>query len=156
MSNEPSLSSGPEGTLMKSFRRFTGLLIPPSLMLVVLLMLMEQFTEIQDRNELLTATVVVALVSLSALAFSWARCLPENLLKIYGETIHGAGVDLFIASLPALISAFLIWIKLPPTLEYTVTTLLVFSLQWFFLLIALVYSLLALMRLLKVALQMRK
>jgi hypothetical protein len=36
---------------MKSFRRFTGLLIPPSLMLVVLLMLMEQFTEIQDRNE---------------------------------------------------------------------------------------------------------
>lgn len=155
MSNDPSFPSRAEGAFMKAFRRFTVILIPPSLLLIVVLVMAEQFTEIQDRNEILTATVVVALMSMSALSFSWVRCLPDDLLRTYGDVIHGAGIDLFIASLPALISAFLIWIKVPTPIDSIAGTLLIFTLHWIFLLMAMVYSVNALLRLLRVALEIR-
>jgi hypothetical protein len=133
-------------------RRLTLLLFPPALLLMFVLAMLLQFVELQDRNEVISTGIVIALFSMSALSFGWNRSLSDlgDRQKL-GPRIHYAGEGLFIAALLALVALFFIAIKLPPSMVTPWITNLLFSLHWVFLLLAMIYAVQAVWDLFKVA-----
>jgi len=122
-------------------RRITLILLPPALLLIFVTVMLLQFVELQDRNEVVSTGIVIALLSMSALSFGWNRSLSdlsdrENL----GPRIHYAGEGLFIAALLALVALFFIWIKLPAWISTPWVDYFLFALHWFFLLLAMIYA----------------
>ena len=111
-----------------------------------------QFVEFQDRNEVVSTGIVIAILSISALSFGWSRSLsdlgdPQKL----GPRVHYAGEGLFIAALLALIALFFIWIKLTTSIATPLIGHLVFGFHWLFLLMAMIYAMKSVWELFKVA-----
>jgi len=95
-------------------RRITLLLVPVALLLMFVTEMLVQFVELQNRNEVISRGIVIALLSMSALLFGWNRSLSDlGDREKLGTRIHYAGEGLFIAALLALAAVFFIWIKLP-------------------------------------------
>lgn len=100
---------------LSSFRQMLRIvacvLAPAFLVLLAAVVLVSQFTELATRNELLSLTSFIVILSLSGLAFNWSRVsasfAPEVLLK----KIYQAGVDLFLASILAMIATGFAWLQ---------------------------------------------
>ena len=93
-------------------RKLTCLLLGPFLCLTAVVILATQFTELASKNEILSLTSFLVLLSFSALAFNWCRvstsaCSESDLVAVYE-----VGVDLFLSSMLALIATFLAWVQL--------------------------------------------
>ena len=122
-------------------RRITLLLVPVALLLMFVTEMLVQFVELQDRNEVVSTGIVIALLSMSALSFGWNRSLSDlGDRQRLGPKIHYAGEGLFIAALLALAALFFIWIKLPTWISTPWIGHLLFALHWFFLLLAMIYA----------------
>ena len=111
-----------------------------------------QFVELQDRNEVVSTGIVIALLSMSALSFGWNRSLSDlgDRQKL-GPRIHYAGEGLFIAALLALAALFFIWIKLPGWISSPLIGHMLFALHWLFLLLAMIYATQSIWELFRVA-----
>lgn len=142
---------------LRLLRQVTLLLVPPALLLMLVTEMLDQFVELQDRNEVVSTGIVIALLSMSALSFGWNRSLADlgDRARI-GPTIHRAGVHLFTAALLALLALFFIWIKLPAWIAKPWMETVLFSLHWIFLLLAMVYAAQAVLSLFKVAMSDRE
>lgn len=137
--------------LRKSLRWLSLLLLPYSFILILILLLTSQFTELGTSNEILSFSSFITLLSLSALAFNWSRVSISFTSELLLETIYRAGIDLFLASLLALISTFFAWLLTKPGLivPFSRTTqFCLFGLHWLFLALSLLLFLLALFQLL--------
>lgn len=124
-------------TVTRRIRAFSLALLPSAIGLLALSVLVAQFKELGTNQEILPLSSFVVLISLSALAFNWCRVsssfAPENLLK----TVYRAGIDLFLASLLALVTTAVAFvITLVPTLPAW-TQVALFTLHWLFLFLAL-------------------
>jgi hypothetical protein len=140
--------------LQKSLRWLSLLLIPYFFMLILVILLGTQFTELGTSNEILSFSSFITLLSLSALAFNWSRVSSSFTSEALLETIYRAGIDLFIASLLALIATFFAWLLTKPGLlvPFSKTMqILLFALHWIFLALSLLLFLLALFQLLGTA-----
>lgn len=137
--------------LQKSLRRLSLLLIPYFFMLILAILLGTQFTALGNSNEILSFSSFITLLSLSALAFNWSRVSTSFTSEVLLKTIYRSGIDLFIASLLALIATFFAWLLTKPGLlvpfSRTIQVIL-FALHWVFLTLALLLFLLALFQLL--------
>jgi transposase len=91
-----------------------------------------QFLKIASKNELLSLTSFVVLLSFSALSFNWCRVSPSYSSEKLLNVICSAGVDSFIASLLALVAAFFAWLQtmnlsILPSIGYPLLFVLHFS-----------------------------
>jgi len=131
-------------------RKVSCLLLGPFLCLTAAVLLVSQFSELDSRNEILSLTSFLVLLSFSALAFNWCRvptsaCSERDLVAVYE-----VGVDLFLSSMMALLATFFSWLPsgasgIPSTLNPVL-----FILHLVFLLGALVLFLVAIFALLRV------
>lgn len=142
----------PSSGHQKFLRRLAFLLLPPFLILIAVCLLALQFQEIASKNEALSLTSFIVLLSFSALAFNWCRVspalVPEHTLKV----LYTAGVDLFLASLLALVATFFAKVQtvnLP--LLPAMANPLFFVLHWIFLLLSLLLFLGAILTILRAA-----
>jgi len=136
----------------KPLRWLSLLLIPYFFILILVVLLCMQFTELGTSNEILSFSSFITLLSLSALAFNWSRVSTSFTSDLLLETIYRAGIDLFIASLLALIATFFAWLLTKPgvIIPFSSTTqILLFTLHWVFLAPSLLLFLLALFQLLE-------
>ncbi len=129
-------------------RRFSCLVLPPFLALGALTILITQFFEISSRQEVLSLTSFVVLLSFSALAFNWSRVGPDLASPEKLRAIYEAAVDFFIASMLALVSTMFTWLQNSPGTPLMGQIL--FALHWIFLLASIVLLLVALLALLRV------
>jgi hypothetical protein len=133
-----------------ALRRLSCFLLPPFLILTAVVVLLTQFTELASRNEILSLTSFLVILTFSSLAFNWCRvstdsCPEEDLVAVYD-----CGVDLFLSSMMALIAAFFSWLQLGGAGLPAFLNPLLFALHWFFLLVALVLFAIAVFHLLDV------
>lgn len=136
----------------KPLRWLSLLLIPYFFILILVVLLGMQFTELGTSNEILSFSSFITLLSLSALAFNWSRVSTSFTSDLLLETIYRAGIDLFIASLLALIATFFAWLLTKPGVIIPfsmITQLFLFGLHWVFLALSLLLFLLALFQLLE-------
>ena len=142
----------PARSFARLLRRITMLLLPPALLLIFVAEMLLQFVELQDRNEVISAGIVIALLAMSTLSFGWNRSL-SNLGDHagMGPRIHQAGVNLFTAALLALVALFFVWIKLPSWMAIPSMETFFFVLHWVFLLLAMIYAMQAVWTLVMVA-----
>jgi hypothetical protein len=130
-------------------RRITFFLLPPFLIVISLSILAAQFTEFATKSEILSLSSFVVLLSFSALAFNWCRVSPaltsEKILKL----VYQSGIDLFLASLLALIASFFSWLKTNPSFLSLYPGL--FVLHWLFLTLAIFLFLIAILAIIKAA-----
>ena len=127
------------------------LLIPYFFILILLILLGTQFTELGTSNEILSLTSFVTLLTLSSLAFNWSRVSTSFTSEVLLQAIYRSGIDLFVASLLALIATFFAWLLTKPGLiiPFSRTVLIVlFCLHWIFLALSLLLFLLSLFQLL--------
>jgi len=136
-------------SLRSLLRRASFLLLPPLLILISLGLLATQFTEVATNKEILTLTTFAVLLSFSALAFNWSRIntafISEDILK----GVYQAGIDLFLASLLALIAASFAWLQSLPKLPWPALKLWLFALHWSFLLLSTLLFLTAILALIQ-------
>ena len=132
-----------------SLRRITCVLLPSVLILIVLSLLAAQLTELTTKNEILSLSSFIVLLSFSALAFNWCRVSPsfasEKLLRL----VYQAGIDLFLASLLALVATFFAWLKTTSSLVPSSLYPVLFVLHWLFIAISAFIFLLAILSILK-------
>jgi hypothetical protein len=125
-------------------RRIALALLPSLLCLIALSLLAIQFREMSTRNEILSLSSFIVLISFSALAFNWSRASPflssEKILKIVFQT----GIDLFLASLLALVATFFSWLQSIPSLPAFCYPLF-FGIHWIFLLISVLFFLISML-----------
>lgn len=129
-------------------RRFSCLVLPPFLALIAVAILVTQFFEISNRQEMLSLTSFVVLLSFSALAFNWSRVGPDLAPPEKLKSIYEAAVDFFVASLLALVSTMFTWLQNAPGNPFLWK--IFFVLHWVFLLASIVLLLVALLSLLRV------
>jgi hypothetical protein len=128
------------------------LMVSPALLLMFDTEVLNQFVELQDRDEAISAGIVIALLSMSGLSFAWSSSLSDLGDRArMGPRIHLAGVGLFTAALLALIALLFIWIKLPAWIAASWLELFLFALHWLFLLLAMIYATQSVWELFKVA-----
>jgi hypothetical protein len=137
--------------IQKSLRWLSLLLIPYFFMLILVVLLGTQFTELGTSNEILSFSSFITMLSLSAMAFNWSRVSTSFTSEALLERIYRSGIDLFIASMLALIATFFAWLLTKPGLlvpfSRTIQVIL-FALHWVFLALSLLLFLLALFQLL--------
>ncbi|EAQ79695.1 hypothetical protein DSM3645_24340 [Blastopirellula marina DSM 3645] len=78
------------------------------------MVLISQFAEMKNRNEILSFTSFIVILSLSALAFNWCRVTPTFASEAILKQIYRAGIDFFLASMMALIATCLAWMRTLP------------------------------------------
>ncbi len=134
----------------KLLRRCAVILLPVLLIVIALSILAAQLTELATQKEVLSLSSFIAILSFSGLAFNWCRVssslAPEPLLK----SVYEVGIDLFLASLLALVATFFAWLQTMPTVLPAALGPVIFGLHLLFLSLALVYFLVSILCLLRV------
>ena len=136
--------------LRLQIRRITCFLLPPFLCMTALVLLITQFTELASKNEILSLTSFLVILSFSALAFNWCRLSTNTCSEADLDAVYEVGVDLFLSSMMALIAAFFAWLQLGMTGIPLSLNPVFFTMHWFFLLFALLLFLIAIIHLLEV------
>ena len=109
---------------------------------------MTQFTELGTATEILSLSSFITLLSFSALAFNWCRVSPSLTPEILLASVYQAGIDLFLASLLALVATFFAWLQINlPGLPAGFQPI-VFFLHWIFLFLSLLLFALSMLQLL--------
>jgi hypothetical protein len=125
-------------------------LLPPFLSLTAVVILFAQFTELASKNEILSLTSFLVLLSFSALAFNWCRVTSGACSEADLNVVYHVGVDLFLSSMMALISAFFSWLQVGLEGIPSSLNLLYFTMHWFFLMLSMILFLIAIFHLLEV------
>lgn len=137
-------------TIQHGLRWFACVIVPIGLLLVAVIVLLSQLTELKSRQEVLSLTSFLVILTLSALSFNWSRATHTFTSEATREKIYQAGVDLFLASLLALIAACFAWLQSNPPSAFGLpifannqqfVLLLLFWIHWTFLLLALLMTL---------------
>lgn len=97
--------------VQQTLRRIACVIVPISLFLVAVIVLLWQFSEITSRQEVLSLTSFLVILTLSALSFNWSRATHTFAADEAREQIYRAGIDLFLASLLALIATCFAWMQ---------------------------------------------
>jgi len=139
--------------LRKFLRGSAFILLPSFLILILISVLVSQFTELGTRNEILSLSSFITLLSFSALAFNWCRISPTLTPEPLLAQVYQCGVDLFLASLLALIATFFAWFQLTPSSLPPATQPILFAIHWIFLTLSLLFFLVSILQLLRVAKQ---
>ena len=134
--------------LLKALRSISLFLIPPFLVLITISVLVAQFSELGTANEILSLTSFITLLSFSALAFNWSRVSPTLTPESLLTPVYQTGIDLFIASLLALVATYFAWLQVNPPRILTGLQPILFSLHWIFLFLALLLFAVLMLRLL--------
>jgi hypothetical protein len=147
--------TSPLTVLRKLLRKASFILLPIFLVLILVSVLASQFTELASRNEVLSLSSFITLLTFSGLAFNWCRVSPAIVPEALLNFVYRAGVDLFLASLLALIATFFAWLQINPSgLPSTIQPILqpiLFPLHWLFLALSLLLFLLSIFHLLHIA-----
>lgn len=124
------------------------ILLWPGMITMAIALLWIQLMELRGNKEILPLSSFVLLLSLSALGFNWCRTTPKYSSDAALETACRSAIKLFVASLLALVSAGLAFIRqsisgMPDTLATSI-----FVLHWLFLALALALFLAAILSML--------
>jgi len=141
-----------------SFRRIllslSCTLLRPVICVLAITMLVAQFTEVTSNSEILPLTSFIVLLSFSALAFNWCRVPPAFSSESALLIVYRTGIDLFIASLLALVSTFFAWMLTIQSGFPRFLTIAIIVLHWIFLFLALLLFVLAVLSLVAIVKQL--
>lgn len=138
-----------------SFSRFQRMLLIAAcavlalaLVVISLLLVVNQFSEAASKDEMLSLTSFVVILTFSGLTFNWCRVPPnfgsEEILK----KVYWAGIQLFLSSLFALVASFFTWFQRSPEMNASWMSKSCLILHWVFISLAIVFFLIAMLRLL--------
>ena len=134
--------------LHQKLRRLVCAIVGVFLIIISLVIILTQFTELSAKNENLSLASFLVILTFSGVAFQWAGVTagfasPKVLKKVYQT-----GVDLFLDSILALIAAFFAWLQSTPELmpPWLASTCIV--IHWVFLSLAVVFFLISMLCLL--------
>ncbi len=125
-------------------------LLPTALVLVSATILAVQFRELAQQKEILSLSSFVILLSFSALAFNWCRISPTLATEATLRVVYQGGIDLFLASMLALVSAFFAWLQMQASVASWIDVAF-FLLHWVFLLLSVLLFLAAAFSLIRTA-----
>jgi len=138
-------------TVKRLILRTSYILLGPALSLLGILLLVAQFLEMTGSKEILPLTSFVVLLSFSALAFNWCRTSSTFSSEATLERVFRAAVELFIASLLALVSVALQFMRTGISWTPAALALPIFIIHWIFLALAFLLFLLSILTLLSLA-----
>lgn len=118
------------------------------LILISILLVATQFTETSSKNEMLSLTSFIFILTFSGLAFNWSRVPPNFASEEILKKIYRTGIHLFLSSLLALVASFFSWFQTSPELNFPWISKLCLLLHWVFLSLAVVFFLVSMLRLL--------
>ena len=133
--------------LRKALRSISLFLIPPFLILILISVLVTQFTELGTAKEILSLSSFITLLSFSALTFNWCRVSPSLTPEALLGSVYQSGIDLFLASLLALVATFFAWVQINPQGLPTGFQPILFFMHWIFLAFSLLLFLLSILQL---------
>jgi hypothetical protein len=138
----------PFSHLHQKLRALVCAIVAVFLVIISLVIILTQFTEVSAKNENLSLASFLVILSFSGVAFQWSGVTagfasPKVLKKVYQT-----GVDLFLDSILALIAAFFAWLQSTPELmpPWLASTCIV--IHWVFLSLAVVFFLISMLCLL--------
>ena len=138
-------------TTKRLILRASYILLGPALSLLAIVLLVAQFLEMTGSREILPLTSFIVLLSFSALAFNWCRTSSTFSSEATLERVFRSAVELFIASLLALVSVALGFMKEGISWIPAALALPIFIIHWIFLALALLLFLLSIFTLLSLA-----
>jgi len=143
MSNQPS-------RLQRLLRRTAIVLLPAPLVIIALAILASQLSEFTTRNEILSLSSFIVILSFSGLAFNWCRVSPALASEASLNAVFHVGIDLFLASLLALVASFFAWLQTIPKFIPANYYPILFALHFLFLFLSLLSFLVSILCLLRV------
>jgi len=120
----------------------------PAIVAMAIALLWIQLMELTGNKEILPLSSFVLLLSLSALGFNWCRTAPEHSSAAALVTACQSAIKLFVASLLALVSAGLAFVRESVSEIPNALTTPIFVLHWLFLALALALFLVAILSML--------
>ena len=130
-------------------RRIACVLLPPILILISLFLLGTQLSEISTKNEIFSLSSFVILLSFGALSFNWCRVSTSLTSEDILKHIYQAGIDLFLASLLALLATFFAWLRINPFFLPAFLFPVLLVMHWLSLAISVLIFLLAILSLIR-------
>lgn len=130
-------------------RRLACVLLPPILILISLFLLGTQLSEISTKNEIFSLSSFIILLSFSALAFNWCRVSTSFTSEDILKRIYQAGIDLFLASLLALLATFFAWLRMNPFFLPSFLFPVLLAMHWLFLAVAVLIFLLSILSMIR-------
>lgn len=119
-----------------------------ALILISVLLVATQFSEASSKNEMLSLTSFVVILTFSGLAFNWCRVPPHFASEEILKKIYRTGIHLFLSSLLALVASFFTWFQTSPEMNSPWMPKACLLLHWIFISLAIVFFLIAILRLL--------
>lgn len=119
-----------------------------ALIVISLLLVANQFTEAASKDEMLSLTSFVVILTFSALTFNWCRVPPNFASEEILKKVYWAGIQLFLSSLFALVASFFTWFQRSPEMNASWMSKSCLLLHWVFISLAIVFFLVAMLRLL--------
>lgn len=119
-----------------------------ALILISVLLVATQFSEASSKNEMLSLTSFVVILTFSGLAFNWCRVPPSFASEEILKKIYRTGIHLFLSSLLALVASFFTWFQTSPEMNTPWISKTCLLLHWIFISLAIVFFLIAMLRLL--------
>lgn len=123
-------------------------LIALTLILISALLVVTQFSETSSKNEMLSLTSFIVILTFSGLAFNWCRVPPSFASEAILQKIYRTGIHLFLSSLLALVASFFTWFQSTPEMTSPWMPKACLLLHWIFISLAIVFFLIAMLRLL--------
>jgi len=120
----------------------------PSLVTMALALLLIQLMEFGGNKEILPLSSFVLLLSLCGLGFNWCRTAPKHSSEAALEAACRSAIKLFVASLLALVSAGLAFLRQSVSGMPDALATPIFVLHWLFLALALLLFLVAILSML--------
>ena len=119
-----------------------------ALILISVLLVATQFSEASSKNEMLSLTSFVVILTFSGLAFNWCRVPPNFASEEILKKIYRTGIHLFLSSLLALVALFFTWFQASPEMNSPWMSKACLLLHWIFISLAIAFFLIAMLRLL--------
>jgi uncharacterized membrane protein len=123
-------------------------LIALTLILISALLMVTQFSETSSKNEMLSLTSFIVILTFSGLAFNWCRVPPSFASEAILQKIYRTGIHLFLSSLLALVASFFTWFQTSQEMTSPWMPKACLLLHWIFISLAIVFFLIAMLRLL--------
>lgn len=123
-------------------------LIAMTLILISALLVVTQFSETSSKNEMLSLTSFIVILTFSGLAFNWCRVPPSFASEAILKKIYRTGIHLFLSSLLALVASFFTWFQTSQEMNSPWMPKACLLLHWIFISLAIVFFLIAMLRLL--------
>jgi hypothetical protein len=131
-------------------RALVSVLVAVFFVLISVLIVVSQFSETSSKNEVLSLTSFIVILTFSSVAFNWCRVSPSFSTERVLKKVYQTGIDLLLSSLLALIASFFAWFQSTPEPGAPWLSKACLFLHWIFLSLAVVFFLLSILRLLAV------